>query len=137
MKEIGTVHNDYDDEVPDDYKVRVSKVEVKKEYEDALSGIEESSHIAVLCWFDKSDRSVLRVHPMGDESNPLTGVFATRAPVRPNPVSYTVCELLNREGTELYVKGLDALEGTPVVDIKAYKRYDFEELEYPDWAMED
>lgn len=137
LKEIGTVHNDYDGEIPEGYKEQVSIIEVHEDYEEALLGIEENSHIAVLCWFDRSARDVLQVHPMGDESNPLTGVFATRAPVRPNPVSYTVCELLKREGNKLHVRGLDALSETPVIDIKAYKQYDFEDVEYPVWASED
>lgn len=134
--EIGRVKNDYLEEIPDDYKEDISKIEVHRRYEDALLGIDENSHISVLCWFDRSDRDIQRVHPIADDSNPLTGVFATRAPVRPNPISYTVCELVDCEGNTLYVKGLDALNETPVIDIKSHKRYDIEELEFPDWASE-
>lgn len=134
--EIGRVKNDYLEEIPDDYKENLSKIEVYERYEDALLGIEKNSHISVLCWFDRSAKDIQRVHPMADESNPLTGVFATRAPVRPNPISYTVCELVNREGNTLQVKGLDALNETPVIDIKSYKRYEIEELEFPDWVPE-
>ncbi|MBS3781324.1 MAG: tRNA (N6-threonylcarbamoyladenosine(37)-N6)-methyltransferase TrmO [Candidatus Thermoplasmatota archaeon] len=136
LVEIGRVKNDYLEEIPDDYKENLSKIEVYERYEDALLGIEKNSHISVLCWFDRSAKDIQRVHPMADESNPLTGVFATRAPVRPNPISYTVCELVNREGNTLQVKGLDALNETPVIDIKSYKRYEIEELEFPDWVPE-
>ena len=73
---------------------------------------------------------------MADDSNPLTGVFATRAPVRPNPISCTVCELVDRKENILRVKGLDALNETPVIDIKSYKRYEIDEPEFPDWAPE-
>ncbi len=134
--EIGRVDNDYFEEIPDDYKEDISKIEVFKKYEEALLGIEENSHISVMCWFDRSDRDIQKVHPMADDSNPLTGVFATRAPVRPNPISYTVCELVNREGNTLHVKGLDALDRTPVIDIKSYKRYEIDDPEFPEWAPE-
>ncbi len=134
--EIGRVKNDYLEEVPNDYDEEISEIEIHRRYEDALLGIEESSHISVLCWFDRSDRNIRRVYPMADDSNPLTGVFATRAPVRPNPISYTVCELVDHEENTLRVKGLDALNETPVVDIKSYKRYEIDEPDFPDWAPE-
>ncbi len=137
MREIGTVKNDYLEEVPEGYKDDISKIEIYEEYEEGLLGIEKNSHIAVFCYFDRSDREVKTVHPMGDESNPLTGVFATRAPVRPNPISHTVCELVKREKNTLHVKGLDALNDTPVVDIKAHKRYRVEDPKFPDWAPEE
>jgi len=134
--EIGRVKNDHLEQIPDDYREEISKVKIHKKYEDALLGIEENSHISVMCWFDRSDRDIQRVHPMADDSNPLTGVFATRAPVRPNPISYTVCELVDREGNNLWVKGLDALNETPVIDIKSYKRYEIEDPKFPNWAPE-
>ncbi len=134
--EIGKVRNEYLEEIPEDYKENISKIEVYKEYEDALLGIEENSHISIMCWFDRSDRDIRRVYPMADDSNPLTGVFATRAPVRPNPISYTVCELVKCKGNILSVKGLDAFNETPVIDIKSYKRYEIEDPKFPDWAPE-
>lgn len=136
VKEIGTVKNDYHSEVPEGYKDDISEIEVYERYENGLLGIEKNSHIGVICWFDRSEREVKTVHPMGNESNPLTGVFATRAPVRPNPISHTVCELLRREENTLHVKGLDALNDTPVIDIKAHKRYSVEDPKFPDWAPE-
>ncbi|MFW6142235.1 MAG: tRNA (N6-threonylcarbamoyladenosine(37)-N6)-methyltransferase TrmO [Candidatus Saliniplasma sp.] len=135
--EVGKVENDFLEEVPDDYHDRISKIIVRKDFTDSLLGIEENSHISVLCWLDKSDRSIQKVHPMADKSNPLTGVFSTRSPVRPNPISYTVCELLERDENVLQVKGLDMLDGTPVIDIKSYTiKYDIESPRFPDWAPE-
>ncbi len=135
VKPIGRAENDYESEIPDDYKQRVTKIIIFKEYEDALLGIEEHSHIVILSWFDRGDRTTHRVHPMADLSNPLTGVFATRSPVRPNPIAVTVCELVERKGNVLHVKGLDAYNNTPIVDIKSYTtKYNISNPEYPEWV---
>lgn len=135
LKPVGEVHNDFVDEIPEDYKETVSELEIYEEYKDALLGIEEHSHITIIFWFDESDRSRKQVHPMADKDNPLTGVFATRSPVRPNPLAVTVCELIKREGNILHAKGVDALNGTPIIDIKSYK-YNIDDPEYPDWVPE-
>ncbi len=136
VKAIGRVFNDFEEEIPDGYKEMISCIKVYDEYTDCLKGIEEHSHITILSWFDRSDRTVKQVHPMGDPENPLTGVFATRSPVRPNPVAVTVCELKEREENELYVKGLDALNGTPIIDIKSYSsKYAIDNPAYPDWVL--
>ncbi|MFW5928279.1 MAG: tRNA (N6-threonylcarbamoyladenosine(37)-N6)-methyltransferase TrmO [Thermoplasmatota archaeon] len=134
IETIGVVKNEFKDEVPDDYKEKKSTIKLKEIYSEALLGIEENSHITVLMWFHEGDRSIKQVHPMADESNPLTGVFATRSPVRPNPIAVTTCELIKKEGIELLVKGLDGLDGTPVIDIKSYKPYDVSDPKYPDWV---
>jgi len=132
--EVGKVVNDYEDEIPNDYKERVVKIKIHEDYTDCLLHLEEHSHIVVFMWFHQSDREIQQVHPMGNLDNPLTGVFATRSPVRPNPIAATVCELVRREGNVLHVKGLDALNGTPVIDIKSYpSRYAIEDPIYPDW----
>lgn len=135
--EVGRVENDFLEEVPDDYHNKTSKMIVHDEFTDSLLGLEENSHIAVLCWLDRSDRKIQRVHPMADKSNPLTGVFSTRSPVRPNPISYTVCELLERDENVLHVNGLDMLNGTPVIDIKSYTtKYNIKFPRFPDWVPE-
>jgi len=100
----------------------VMRIEVYTEYTEALDGIEKLTHINVLYWMHRlteNDRGKLKVHPRGDMDRPLTGVFATRSPVRPNPIGLTCVELLKREGNVLFVKGLDALDGSPVIDIKS------------------
>jgi len=134
IKTIGYVDNDFKDQIPEDYKEKESRIHVKEEYEDALLGIEEHSHITVLMWFHESDRTIQRVHPMADMNNPLTGVFATRSPVRPNPIAVTVCKLISRNNNIITVKGLDGLDGTPIIDIKSYKPYEVNDIKFPDWV---
>lgn len=99
-------------------------IEIYHEYEDALLGLSQYSHILVFSWFHKSNtsekRSTLRVHPRGNRANPLTGVFATRSPVRPNPISVYTCRILSIDGNVIHIEKIDALDGTPVIDIKPY-----------------
>ncbi|MBS3783964.1 MAG: tRNA (N6-threonylcarbamoyladenosine(37)-N6)-methyltransferase TrmO [Anaerolineae bacterium] len=87
---------------------------------DALLGLRLGSNVLVLCYFDRSDRDVLQVHPRGNMDNPLRGVFATRSPARPNPIAVTSARVQRIEENVLYVVGLDALDGTPVIDIKSH-----------------
>jgi len=100
----------------------VSKIIIEKKFTDALDGIEGFSHIHVLYWADRLPRGKrpLKIHPRRREDMPLLGVFATRSAYRPNPINLTVVKLLRREGQVLKVRGLDAFDGTPVVDIKPY-----------------
>ncbi|MGQ9504555.1 MAG: tRNA (N6-threonylcarbamoyladenosine(37)-N6)-methyltransferase TrmO [Thermogutta sp.] len=95
-----------------------------KKYQAGLLGLEEWSHVQVLWWFDKNDtpekRSILQVHPRGDKNNPLTGVFACRAPVRPNLIALTLCKILRVEENVVEVADIDAFDGTPVLDLKPY-----------------
>jgi tRNA-Thr(GGU) m(6)t(6)A37 methyltransferase TsaA len=104
----------------------ISKIVLKKDLSRALEGIEDFSHIFVIFWLHKISKSetVLKVHPRGKTEFPLVGVFATRAPVRPNPVGLTLVELVKRERNRLWVKGLDAFDGTPILDIKPYDSWD-------------
>ncbi|OYT47041.1 tRNA (N6-threonylcarbamoyladenosine(37)-N6)-methyltransferase TrmO [Candidatus Bathyarchaeota archaeon ex4484_231] len=98
------------------------RIEVYAEYAEALDGIEKLTHINVLYWMHRlteKNRGKLKVHPRGDLNRPLTGVFTTRSPVRPNPIGLTRVKLLKRKGKVLFVKGLDALDGSPVIDIKS------------------
>jgi tRNA-Thr(GGU) m(6)t(6)A37 methyltransferase TsaA len=100
----------------------VAKVVLDEDLAPALDGIEEWSHIYVIFWLDRvarSDEPVLR-HP----SNGV-GIFAARSPVHPNPIGLTLVELVKREENVLWVRGLDAYDGTPVLDIKPY----------PDWEQ--
>ncbi|HEY1159871.1 MAG TPA: tRNA (N6-threonylcarbamoyladenosine(37)-N6)-methyltransferase TrmO [Terracidiphilus sp.] len=94
-------------------------IELLREYEPGLADIEGFSHLFVLWEFDRADGFDLIAHPPSDEGRPH-GVFATRSPRRPNPIGLTVVELLGREGTSLRVRGVDMLDGTPVLDIKPY-----------------
>jgi tRNA-Thr(GGU) m(6)t(6)A37 methyltransferase TsaA len=80
----------------------------------------KSGKIIVLCWMHGADRARLRVHPRDQEELPERGVFSTRSPHRPNPVSLHTVTLLSIEGNVLRVQGMDAIDGTPVVDIKPH-----------------
>jgi len=85
---------------------------------DALAGLAAGDEVLLLTWFDRASRDVLAVHPRGDESRPLTGVFATRSPDRPNPIGLHRVTVLSLDGLRMRVSGLEALDGTPVVDVK-------------------
>ncbi|OOZ42864.1 tRNA (N6-threonylcarbamoyladenosine(37)-N6)-methyltransferase TrmO [Solemya velum gill symbiont] len=99
-------------------------LEINKEYQDALLGVDELKSIWVLWWFDRNDnpqqRSILQVHPFGDPVNPLKGVFATRAPVRPNLIALTRCNILSVKGNIVEIDHIDAFADTPILDIKRY-----------------
>ncbi len=96
-------------------------IEIFPEYQEALKGIEENSHIWVLSWFHKAPRDVLRVKPGRiNPELPEYGVFALRAYTRPNTIGLSLARLERVEGCRLYLKGLDAIGGTPVIDIKPY-----------------
>jgi tRNA-Thr(GGU) m(6)t(6)A37 methyltransferase TsaA len=106
----------------------ISEIEIAPELADGLYRLEEDERILVLFHFDRSEGYDLKVHPRGDPNNPLVGVFASRSPRRPNPIGATVVRLLRIDGNVLTVSGLDAWEGTPVVDIKPDRRRDGLEL---------
>ncbi len=87
----------------------------------ALDGLDRRrGKIVVICWMNRADRGRLKVHPRGQEDLPERGVFSTRSPHRPNPVSLHTVTLLSIEGNVLRVRGMDAIDGTPVVDIKSH-----------------
>jgi tRNA-Thr(GGU) m(6)t(6)A37 methyltransferase TsaA len=100
-----------------------SEIIINDEYVDCLDGIEDFSHIVVLFWTNKvpnKARQIKKVHPAGLKEMPLKGIFATRSPVRPNPICKTTVKLIERRGATLLVEGLDAIDNTPVVDIKPH-----------------
>jgi len=84
----------------------------------ALDGLAPGDEVLVLTWLDRASRDVLRVHPRDDPSRPEQGVFATRSPDRPNPIGLHRVTVLAIEGTRVRVSDLEALDGTPVVDVK-------------------
>lgn len=101
----------------------VSEIVLDAVPEEILDGIEDFSHIVVIYWAHRvppERSSTFRVHPIGNPEFPLVGVFATQSPVRPNPILVTPVRLLERNGNTLKVTGLDALDGSPVLDIKPY-----------------
>jgi tRNA (adenine37-N6)-methyltransferase len=94
------------------------RLELLAEFEPGLQDIEGFSHLFVIWAFDRSEGFSLTATPPSD--NLAHGVFATRSPRRPNPIGLTVVELLSREGRVLHVRGIDMLDGTPILDIKPY-----------------
>jgi len=137
---IGRVSNGI--EYPNDVKWEniTSKVVIAPQLVEVLDGIDGFSHILIIFYLHKMDedrRSLLKVHPENREELPPVGVFATRSPSRPNPIGVTVVKLLERQENVLKVLGLDAYDGTPVLDIKPYLRRGdlIEEATMPDWLL--
>lgn len=95
-------------------------IEIFPKYFKCIKGLENNKHIFVLCWLHKSKKDVFEVHIRKDLTKPLTGVFNSRSPERPNPISLTRAEMVRVEENKLIVKHLDILDGTPVIDIKPF-----------------
>lgn len=93
-------------------------LEVDSTVAEGLEGIAAGVEIIVITWFHQSHRDVLKVHPRGDKNKPLTGVFATRSPNRPNPLGLHRVTVLETDGNRLRINQIEAIDGTPVVDIK-------------------
>jgi tRNA-Thr(GGU) m(6)t(6)A37 methyltransferase TsaA len=93
-------------------------VEIDPAFADALLGISAGDRIILITWLHKARREVMRVHPGHDPKRPLAGVFATRSPDRANPIGLHRVEVLSIDGTRLSVGPLEAIDGTPVIDIK-------------------
>ena len=108
----------------DGWKKLYADIVLKDQYTDGLDDIEQHKHLIIVFWphkMDMSDRySRVKIHPQRRMDLPLTGVFSTSSPSRPNSTLVTVVKFVKRDGKVLTVKGLDALDGTPVIDIKPY-----------------
>ena len=85
---------------------------------EALDGVRPGDQLLILTWLDRADRDVLVVHPRGDTSRPVAGVFTTRSPHRPNPIGLHRVEVIAIEAPRVEVRGLDAIDGTPIIDVK-------------------
>jgi tRNA-Thr(GGU) m(6)t(6)A37 methyltransferase TsaA len=120
---IGFVRNSIKEPGIEDWRTVTSEIIIEENLKEALSRIDEFSHIIVIYWMHKlppSQRSIIKVHPKANQNLPLVGVFASRSPARPNPIGITIVKLLERRDNVLKVTGLDAIDGTPVLDIKPY-----------------
>jgi formylmethanofuran dehydrogenase subunit E len=122
LKVIGIVHSPYKNasDVPHKCKKEISEIEIHKEYQEGLKDIEGFSHINVYYWLHKSKEYSLNVKTPWDDTP--HGLFTTRSPHRPNPIGHTIVELVNCQDNNLKVRGLDAIDGTPIIDIKPYVR---------------
>lgn len=119
-------------------KTAVSEIIINENLLELLDGIDEYSHLIVLYWGHQvpdSGRLLTKVHPMGRKELPRVGIFGTRSPARPNPVLMTTVRLTGREGNVLRVTGLDAINNSPVIDIKPHvpERQPQGEVRMPDW----
>ncbi|MBW1894665.1 MAG: tRNA (N6-threonylcarbamoyladenosine(37)-N6)-methyltransferase TrmO [Deltaproteobacteria bacterium] len=119
----------------------VCEIIIFSKWEELLDGIEGFSHILVLYWphlIDPERRNLRKVHPMGRKNLPKQGIFATCSPARPNPVLVSAVKLLERHGSHLKVEGLEAVDGSPIVDIKPYAQtyYGAENPIVPAWMAQ-
>jgi tRNA-Thr(GGU) m(6)t(6)A37 methyltransferase TsaA len=118
---------------------RISQIVVHEDRQESLAGINDFSHIFVLFWMHgipEEKREVRMVHPRGRLDMPLLGVFATRTPFRPNPIGLTLVELLKLDDNVLTVRGLDAYNGTPVLDLKPFDQWDAAiDFQVPSWWL--
>ena len=115
-------------------------IEIFTQYQDAMLGLEGFSHIYVLYWFHENDttekRAILQVYPRNDPSNPFTGVFGTHSPVRPNLIGLTLCRILAIEKNLIRIDATDALDGSPVIDIKCFipDKESLDHIRLPAWV---
>jgi len=120
-------------------RYNVSEIILRKDLTEALNGIKDFSHLFVIFWMheiSREERMTMKVHPRGRGDLPLLGIFATRTPLRQNPIGLSLVELLEVEGNILIVRGLDAFDGTPVLDIKPFDYWDMaEDARVPEWWM--
>lgn len=114
-------------------------IEIASPYRQAMEGLSAFSHIHVLFWFHENDtpegREMLQVHPCRNPDNPLTGVFATHSPMRPNLIGLSLCRILGIEDRTIHIEDIDAREGSPLLDIKGYWPYEISSpIRHPNWA---
>ena len=116
---IGHVENDFDEPAPPpEIRAVESQIVLDLSLTEGLKGLEPDRRIMIVFCFHRSQGFDLLQHPQGDRSRPRRGVFALRSPRRPNPIGVTVVDLVAVEGNVLRVRGLDAINGTPVLDLK-------------------
>lgn len=138
---VATVKNNRQDMSDDFWGDVVSEIELVPDIPaDAFNGIEEFSHLEIVFHFDKADQSkiIFSGHPRGNKDWPNVGIFAQRKKDRPNGIGLTIVELIKREGNKIWVKHLDAIDGTPVLDIKPVMKefLPAAEIKQPQWSNE-
>ncbi|HSO26041.1 MAG TPA: tRNA (N6-threonylcarbamoyladenosine(37)-N6)-methyltransferase TrmO [Methanobacteriaceae archaeon] len=122
LKPVGIIHSPFKEKKDSPrqgrYGLEKSEIEIFEEYVEALDGIEKYENLIILYWLDKAERDLLKVVPAGKSKK--RGVFSTRAPSRPNPIAFSLVDLLEVNKNKLIVKGLEALDSSLLVDIKPY-----------------
>lgn len=138
MKPIGYVENNIQDKKDVAWGEDVSKIVLKKEYHTGLSGLEEFTHAIIVYYLDKAvykREEHLQRRPQNREDMPLVGIFSQRGKDRPNKIGMTSVQIIAVDESSLVVKGLDAINGTAVLDIKPYYPvYDKKDADVPDWV---
>ena len=136
IKPLGKAKNSVTKPTLPGWKDIVTEIVIDKNYGKGLDGIEDYSHVIVVYWMDKEMECHLKHHPQGREDIPYVGIFACRCPQRPNRIAISTVELVSRKGNIIIVKGLDIVDGTPVLDIKPYTpQYDkVEKSKVPKWV---
>ena len=120
LKPIGFVKNNVKEHRFGDFTNEISEIIVNKEFIKALDNIDDYSHLIIVYWMDKIKDYVIKHQPQGNPNVPVVGIFACRCPRRPNPIGITTVRLLKHKKNRIIVKGLDVLNGTPVIDVKPY-----------------
>lgn len=121
VRSIGVVRNGVaGPDRPSDWSLIESDLVIDPRWAEALDDVEALERLSVIWWFDRrqGEEIPMKVHPGGDQSIPLRGLFATRAPIRPNLIGVTPVEVMSCAGTVVHVRGLDAFDGSPILDLK-------------------
>ncbi len=136
IKPLGRASNNIKQPMLAGWNKVVTKIILDKKFEKGLIGIEDYSHVIIVYFMDKEKECHLRHHPQGRKDIPYIGIFACRCPQRPNRIAFSTVKLISRSGNVLKVKGLDILDGTPIVDIKPYTpQYDLvKDSKVPAWV---
>jgi tRNA-Thr(GGU) m(6)t(6)A37 methyltransferase TsaA len=139
LTSIGTVRNEIKTPILQGWSKVVSDLVLEERYTDGLDGIEDFSHVVVIFWMDQAGPvKSLKGHVQSREDLPIAGLFARRGPSRPNPIGITAVSLLSRKKNVLRVQGVDAMDGTPILDIKPYTPA-FDSVEnprIPEWCKQ-
>lgn len=139
MEWIGVVYNDVKEPTDEGWGRVVSEIVLDETFTDGLEGIEQFSHLLILFWMHRAAEAEpvrMRRRPQGRADMPEVGLFAQRARHRPNPIGVTAVRLVRRDKNRLFVEGLDAINGTPILDVKPYvPAYDtVEAARVPEWV---
>jgi len=140
VKPIGWVRNEINAPMRDGWENVVSDIELDPGLAPATDGLAEFSHVIIVFWIHQVSEwtgEPLKIHPRGRQDLPLVGLFATRSPRRPNAIGLSVVPLLECHANVLKVKGLDAINGTPVLDVKPYTPRDLvSKAVWPNWIKQ-
>ena len=141
LNAVAVVKNNRHDLSDDFWGSVISEIELIRDIPaDAFNGIDEFSHLEIIFHFDKADKSkiIFSGHPRGNKGWPNVGIFAQRKKDRPNGIGLTIVELVKREGNKIWVKYLDAIDGTPILDIKPVMKEFLPsgEIKQPQWSIE-